>query len=85
MVVSEAIRGRLPPLSFRARRTALMPAWMRFVSQGNPLNWAINAGRDAMLDQNWPAVWGYSGLLAALMVVTGFMALGALRVYRRAV
>jgi hypothetical protein len=42
----------------------LMPDWLRILVQGNPVNWAVNAGREAMVGEAWTAVWQYSIELA---------------------
>jgi ABC-2 type transport system permease protein len=74
------------PLTFLSTAfiaVALMPAWMRTVARGNPVNWAIQAGRDAVLGQDWSAVWGNAGLLAAFLLAGAVLATLAFRVYRR--
>lgn len=62
----------------------LMPGWLRFVVQGNPVNWAVKAGREAMLGQGWTAVWQYSALLMMFALIGGYLATQAFRTYRRA-
>ena len=43
----------------------LMPPWIRFLAKGNPVNWAVDAARDAMLGRNWDGVaWRALMLLA---------------------
>ena len=61
----------------------LMPAWLRFLAQGNPVNWAVNAGREAMLGGAWTAVWQYTLLLLAFAFIASFLATRAFRAYRR--
>jgi ABC-2 type transport system permease protein len=61
----------------------LMPGWIRFIAQGNPVNWAVDAAQGAMLGQAWPSVWGYIALLTVFVLVTGFFATQAFRIYRR--
>ena len=47
----------------------LMPDWMQTVSDYNPLNWAVEAGRDAVTAYpDWGAIAGKSGLLVGLPV-----------------
>jgi ABC-2 type transport system permease protein len=76
------------PLTFLSTAfiaVALMPPWMQAVARGNPVNWAILAGRDAVLGQDWSAVWGNAGLLAAAVLVAAILAVGAFRLYRQSV
>jgi hypothetical protein len=40
-----------------------MPGWIRMLAEGNLVNWAVNGARDAMLGQDWSAVWSYAALL----------------------
>jgi ABC-2 type transport system permease protein len=75
------------PLTFLSTAfmaTALMPGWIQTIAKGNPVNWAVNAARDAMLGQNWGDVALYGALLAAFALVAGFFATQAFKVYRRA-
>jgi ABC-2 type transport system permease protein len=62
----------------------LMPGWIRFLSNGNPVNWAVNGARDAMLGENWSMVWTYSLLLAAFVLIASFFSTQAFRAYQRA-
>jgi ABC-2 type transport system permease protein len=61
----------------------LMPEWIRVAAYANPVNWAVNAARDAMMGQEWAAVWGYCALLAAFGLAAGTFATQAFRAYRR--
>jgi ABC-2 type transport system permease protein len=62
----------------------LMPAWMRWVALGNPVNWAVTMARQAMVGLAWPAVLSYTILLAAFVLITAFLATQAFQLYRRA-
>jgi ABC-2 type transport system permease protein len=62
----------------------LMPDWIRLIARGNPVNWAVEAARAAMLGQAWPAVWSMGALLAALVLVACIFATQSFRLYRRA-
>lgn len=62
----------------------LMPGWVAAVAHINPVNWGVNAARDAMLGRNWEGIWGYIALLAAFTLTAGYFATQAFRVYRRA-
>src|SRR5215468_11344349 len=62
----------LLPLTFLSTAfmvTALMPHWMRIVADGNPVNWALVAGRASMTaSPDWGQVLMYGGGLALLAV-----------------
>lgn len=79
----------LLPLSFMSvtfMQKDLMPSWMQTVSNYNPLNWAVEAGRDAVTaSPDWAAIAGESGLLLAFLVVCGLFATRAFRTYQRSV
>lgn len=62
----------------------LIPGWMRVVARGNPVEWAVHAAREAMLNQPAASVWRYSLFLALFALVAGVLATQAFRVYRRA-
>ena len=75
------------PLTFLSTAfmaSALMPRWIRMIAKGNPVNWSVNAARDAMLGQNWSNVWGYGALLTIFALVTCALATQAFTFYRRA-
>jgi ABC-2 type transport system permease protein len=70
----------LLPLTFLSSAfvvTALMPHWMRNVADGNPVNWALQAGRAAMsASPDWSRVLAWGGGLALLAIaVTALSAL----------
>lgn len=62
---------------------AQMPPWMRRVAGANPVNWAVEAARSAMLGTNWASVIVHLGALAALAVATEGFVLVALNRYQR--
>lgn len=62
---------------------AQMPAWMRHVASANPVNWAVEAARSAMLGMHWTSALVHLVALAALLVTTESLALAALRRYQR--
>jgi ABC-2 type transport system permease protein len=62
---------------------AEMPAWMQRVATANPVNWAVEAARFAMLGRDWASVIAHLGALAVLVVVTEAFALVALGRYQR--
>lgn len=62
---------------------AQMPAWMQRVASANPVNWAVEAARSAMLGRDWASVIVHLGALAALVVTMEALALVALGRYQR--
>jgi ABC-2 type transport system permease protein len=79
----------LLPLSFVSvtfMQKSLMPDWMQTVSKFNPLNWAVEAGRDAVSPgPDWGAIAAKTGLLVAFLCLCGFFAVRAFRTYQRTV
>ena len=64
----------------------LIPSWVRTVSDVNPVNWAVVAGRTATsAHPDWGVVAARAGFLAALMVVCLAFATNAFRSYQRSV
>jgi len=64
----------------------LIPSWMRTVSDANPVNWAVVAGRTATsAHPDWGVVASRAGFLAALLVVCLAFATNAFRSYQRSV
>jgi ABC-2 type transport system permease protein len=62
----------------------LMPAWMQWASRFNPVNWAVEAARQAMVaDTDWAAVAVWLGLLLGATAVTCAFATWAFQAYRR--
>jgi ABC-2 type transport system permease protein len=79
----------LLPLSFMSvtfMQKNLMPGWMQTVANYNPLNWAVEAGRDAVsANPDWGSIAGKSGLLVAFLVLCGSFAVRAFGKYQRTV
>lgn len=79
----------LLPLSFMSvtfMQKSLMPGWMQTVADFNPLNWAVEAGRDAVgASPDWASIAGKSGLLLAFLLICGAFAMRAFRTYQRSV
>ena len=79
----------LLPLSFLSvtfMQEDLMPGWMQTVSGFNPVNWAVEASRQALnASPDWGAILGYIGLLAAFLAATLVFAVRAFRAYQRSV
>ncbi|MBS1880452.1 MAG: ABC transporter permease [Actinobacteria bacterium] len=84
-----AVQFLVLPLSFMSvtfMQKSLMPGWMQTVADFNPLNWAVEAGRDAVTaNPDWGAIAGKSGLLLAFLLICGTFALRAFRTYQRTV
>jgi ABC-2 type transport system permease protein len=56
------------------------------VADFNPVNWAIEAGRNvAMEDLDWSLVLTRTGLLIAFVVAAGVMATRTFRTYQRSI
>lgn len=74
------------PLTFMSTafmQSRLMPHWIRTVSDYNPVDWAIRAGREAVsANADWGTVAGYCGLLAGFALVCLMLATRAFRAYQ---
>jgi ABC-2 type transport system permease protein len=79
----------LLPLTFLSSifmAQALMPQWMQDVAQYNPVNWAVQAGRAALVaNPDWGIVLSRLGWLAVFTVVCTWLATRAFRVYQRSI
>jgi ABC-2 type transport system permease protein len=65
---------------------AVMPDWMRTVSRFNPVNWGVNASRNAVVvGGDWGGVGGYLGLLVLAVAVTAAFATWTFRSYQRSI
>jgi ABC-2 type transport system permease protein len=77
----------LLPLSFMSvifMQKSLMPDWMQTVASVNPLNWAVEAGRDAVTaSPDWASIAGRAGLLLAFLLLCNGFAIRAFRNYQR--
>ncbi len=64
----------------------LVPGWIATVAQFNPVNWAVEAGRDALTSSpDWSFVGLRIGLLLALSIVMTALATAAFRSYQRSI
>lgn len=64
----------------------LMPGWMQGIAAFNPLDWAVQVGRDALsTNPDWGAVAGRGGLLLALAVAAVVLSTRTFRAYQKAV
>lgn len=79
----------LLPLTFLSAafmQQDLMPSWMQSVATFNPVNWAVQAGRAAVLPHtDWSMVAQRTGLLVVLLVICSAFATRAFRSYQRSV
>jgi ABC-2 type transport system permease protein len=79
----------LLPLTFLSSAfivTALMPHWMRNVADGNPVNWALEAGRAAMsASPDWSRVLTWGGGLALLAIAVTALSVLTFRAYQKSV
>ena len=79
----------LLPLTFLSSAfmvTALMPHWMRNVADGNPVNWALEAGRAAMsAGPDWSRVLAWGGGLALLAAGVTALSVLTFRAYQKSV
>lgn len=62
----------------------LMPEWIRAVARVNPVNWAVDGARAAMLGQEAATTWGSAALLTGFVLLGGIFATQAFRTYRSA-
>jgi ABC-2 type transport system permease protein len=79
----------LLPLTFLSTtfmQKSLIPHWMRRCAEFNPVNWAVEAGRAAVLPgTDWAMVGTRAALLAGTLAVCLALATRAFRSYQRAV
>ena len=77
------------PLSFLSSvlmPANLLPGWMQDVARFNPVNWAVEAGRETLQpDVDWGLVLSRAGWLLALALVCGWLSTRAFRAYQRSV
>ncbi len=73
-------------LSTAFMQPSLLPDWIGTVSDFNPVDWAIVAGREAVgASTDWASVAGYCGLLVAFAVVCLALATKAFGAYQKQV
>jgi len=66
--------------------TALMPGWIRTIARFNPVNWGVNAARNAVVvGGHWGSAAGHLGLLLAATAVTSLFATWCFRAYQRSI
>ena len=73
-------------LSTALMRGDLLPGWMQTVTNVNPVDWAIEAGRQATgASVDWGVVLADLGFLAALLAACAWLAVRAFGSYQRSV
>jgi ABC-2 type transport system permease protein len=79
----------LLPLTFLSSafmQRDLMPGWIQTVARYNPVEWTIQAGREALTaSPDWTLVLTRTGLLAALCLTCTWLATRAFRTYQRSI
>jgi ABC-2 type transport system permease protein len=79
----------LLPLTFLSSAflpAGLMPHWIQVTARFNPMNWALEAAREAMRDSpDWGSVASHGGWLLGLAVVAVALSLRTFRAYQRSV
>jgi ABC-2 type transport system permease protein len=77
----------LLPLTFMSTAflpSSAAPGWIGTVARFNPVNWAIEAGREAVAaNPDWGSIAGYAGLLAGFALLAVMLATRALNAYQR--
>jgi ABC-2 type transport system permease protein len=77
----------LLPLTFLSSalmQDDLAPGWIGTVAKFNPVNWAVEAGRSAAIDDfDWSLVLGRLGLLTTLVVIAAWLATRAFGAYQK--
>jgi ABC-2 type transport system permease protein len=64
----------------------LMPRWMQVVAWFNPVNWAVEVGRQTLSSRmDWSLVGWHLAELLALMLVCAWLSILAFRAYQRSV
>jgi ABC-2 type transport system permease protein len=65
---------------------SLMPGWMQTAARYNPVNWAVEAGRAAVLGiEGWGYIWPRMLALFVFLVVCSWLAARAFRRYQRSI
>lgn len=77
----------LLPLTFMSTvftARPLMPTWMQVAARFNPVDWSVQAAREALsVAPNWRLILDQFGLLIVLTVLTSWLATRTFRTYQR--
>jgi ABC-2 type transport system permease protein len=64
----------------------LAPDWIQSFARFNPVNWAVEAGREALLaNPDWSMILPRLGALTVVAIICAWVATGAFRSYQRSV
>jgi ABC-2 type transport system permease protein len=84
-----AVQMLLLPMTFLASvfmARDLMPGWIQGVARFNPVDWAAQAGREAVsADVGWSLVFSHGAYLVAFALVSAWIATRGFRAYQRSV
>lgn len=87
--VIAAVNFILQPLTYLSTvfmASSLIPEWMQVVSRINPVNWAVEAGREVVaVGANWDLVVWRAGYLLVFMALCVWLSVRAFRTYQRSV
>src|SRR5215218_9967011 len=87
--VIAAVQFVILPLTFLSAvfmQVDLAPGWIQTAARFNPLNWSVQAGRDAMsASVDWGSVAAYTAYLIAFGLASAWLATRAFRTYQRSV
>jgi ABC-2 type transport system permease protein len=87
--VIAAVQFVLLPLTFLSSvlmQPSLIPGWVQDVARVNPVNWAVEAGREALAaDTDWGLVLSRGAYLLVFAVACAGLATRAFRTYQRSV
>jgi ABC-2 type transport system permease protein len=73
-------------LSVTFMQKDLMPGWMQTIADFNPVNWAVEAGREALTTSpDWGTIAANAGLLVAFVAASLLFAVRAFQTYQRSV
>ncbi|MFC4910163.1 ABC transporter permease [Actinomadura gamaensis] len=73
-------------LSAAFMKLSLVPPWIRDIAHVNPVNWAVTAGREALMGApDWGRVFLHLGLTVAFAVLATLLGNAAFGAYRRSV
>ena len=86
IAVSNFILLPLTFLSSAFMQRDLVPGWIQTVARYNPVEWTVQAGREALTaSPDWGLVLSRAGLLAALCLACTWQATRAFRTYQRTI
>jgi ABC-2 type transport system permease protein len=73
-------------LSSALMQPSLLPGWIRWIAEFNPVNWAAEAGRSAAgPEADWGLIASRAGFLALLLVASATFATRAFGTYQRSI